>query len=170
MNKPPVRPIRIEGDTAYVTLTRGYEAIIDAADIPLVEGWNWTAFVTTWTVYAMRWQPSGSKQSSLKLHRVIMDAPRGVKVDHINSNGLDNRRANLRLATDSENARNSRRRSDNTSGFKGVTRCKESRRWIAQISDRGGSRHIGRFDTPEAAHAAYLEAAARIYGDFARAS
>jgi hypothetical protein len=89
------------------------------------------------------------------------------ELDHINGDGCDNRIVNLRLATASENMRNRRRRSDNTSGFKGVSWSKRSGRWIAHIGINRKIIHLGLFDTKEAAAAAYAEAAARLHGKFA---
>jgi hypothetical protein len=91
--------------------------------------------------------------------------PTGL-IDHQNGDGTDNRWANLRLATSSLNAANSRRRSDNTSGFKGVSRCRGAR-WRASIQLNGKFKHLGHFDTPEEAHAVYCAAAANYFGEFA---
>ena len=164
-----IRPVRINGDIAFVPLTQGYDAIIDAADVPLVEGFNWTANVGPRLVYAVRWvRLADGKWRAIGLHRTILDAPDERQVDHVNSNGLDNRRSNLRLATASQNQHNQRRRCDNTSGFKGVYWHKERAKWRARIKLIGHHKHLGYFDTPEAAHAAYVEAANRFHGEFAR--
>lgn len=88
-------------------------------------------------------------------------------VDHRNMNGLDCRRENLRAATKSQNTRNSRLRRNNRSGFKGVTET--SKGWRAQCRFDGRNHHLGYFDTPEEAHAAYFAAACEHAGEFARA-
>ena len=97
-----------------------------------------------------------------------MGLGRGDKsvVDHINGNGLDNRKANLRIASATENGRNRRRHSNNTSGFKGVK--KDKGRWVANIGGSKNRIRLGSFETPEEAHAAYCEAANRLHGEFAR--
>lgn len=92
------------------------------------------------------------------------------KVDHRNLLRHDNRWSNLRLATDGENARNAPARKRNTSGFKGVSLFKQSGKWKAQIQSDRKTYHLGLFLTPEEAHAAYAEAAARLHGEFARAA
>jgi hypothetical protein len=168
-----VRPIRIEGDIAYITLTKGYVAVIDAADVPLVEGFNWCAMVRSHTVYAVRGECSGQKQRLVRMHRALMGDPEGLEVDHIDGDGLNNRRhgttCNLRIATRSQNGCNCGIRSNNSSGFKGVSWSAPTAKWRAEIRLHGKSRHLGYHDTPEAAHAAYVQASARMHGDFGRA-
>jgi hypothetical protein len=88
-------------------------------------------------------------------------------IDHINGVRDDNRIANLRLATPTENARNQRKGKRNTSGFKGVSFCKKTQKWSAHIQANGKSRRLGRFETPEEAHAAYCTAAKEFFGEFA---
>jgi hypothetical protein len=98
------------------------------------------------------------------------------QVDHINGDRIDNRMANLRLATNQQNQRNSKLPRDNTSGFKGAflvssrKHWKKGRRWKAAITVNSRSIHLGYFATPEEAHAAYCAAAEKHYGEFARAS
>jgi hypothetical protein len=91
-------------------------------------------------------------------------------IDHANGISSDNRWANLRPATRSQNLANKGKSPFNTSGFKGVSFCKTTDRWRAQIEVRGTPVHIGRYDTPEEAHAAYIEAAREYFGEFARAA
>lgn len=166
-----VRPIIIEGDIARVSLTKGYWAIIDAADVHLIDKWKWGALIGRRSVYAVR--KAGlvdGKRKTVLMHRSILAAPRDMQIDHINSNGLDNRRSNLRLATHTENIRNSRMRVTNTSGYKGVHRHKKSGRWIAKIRAGGKQMTLGYYDTPQEAHAAYAIAAEKMHGEFARAA
>ncbi len=167
--KRTIRPIIISGNTAFITLSQGYIAKIDAADVALVEGVNWCATVDPCTVYAMRTEQIGGRQKTIKLHRQIMDPPHGLQVDHISGDGLDCRRKNMRLATRFQNARNARRSRANTSGFKGVSWHVGGQNWQAMIWGRGKNKHLGHFTTPEAAHAAYVEASERLWGEFARA-
>ena len=110
--------------------------------------------------------PGGTKrESTLSMHRFIMDAPKGMQVDHINGNGLDNRKCNLRICTKSDNAKNRRLNKNSKSGFKGVSPRKSKKSpWVAQISGR----LIGYYDDPEEAAKAYDEEAKKEYGEFAR--
>lgn len=167
MAKKAIRPIRIEGNIAYVTLTKGYVAILDANDVPLVSGWNWSALVKKTTVYAVR--KLGSRgEAAVYMHRAILPVAAGQLVDHIDGNGLNNRRENLRSASHVQNCRNQRRCTRNTSGFKGVTWCARRRKWRAQIAADGKRHDLGFFPSPEEAHAAYAEASARLHGCFGR--
>lgn len=90
-----------------------------------------------------------------------------VWLDHINGNTLDNRISNLRAVTPSQNAANKRPRRDSTSGLKGVYFYPHENKWRSQICRDGITRSLGVFDTPEAAHEAYNEAAAALFGEHA---
>jgi HNH endonuclease/AP2 domain len=162
------RPIRIEVQVAYVQLTKGYEAVIDAADIHLVDGCNWTASVQSNAVYAHRKDYSLEKSKKVFLHRVIMCPPDNLHVDHVNGNGLDNRRKNLRLATRSQNLSNSVVPVTNTSGFKGVVWEKRRLKWFAQIQKNGRHIFLGYYSSAQLAHEAYCEASAKFHGEFGR--
>lgn len=93
-----------------------------------------------------------------------------MDVDHINGNPSDNRLANLRRATNSQNQQNRRLGSNNTSGYKGVFFNKQCRKWAATIFADGRARHLGLFSTPDQAHVAYVDAAKKFFGEFARAA
>lgn len=171
------RPIRIEGDIAYVPLTKGYEAIIDAADVTLVGRFNWAARICrkrdggVYSVYAFRSVilPDGTK-SGVQMHRFLCEPPAGYDTDHADGNGLNNRRSNLRAATRSQNLQNARRRSDNTSGLRGVTKRKDCNRWQAVIWVNKKALYLGVFETKEAAHDAFRAAQAKHHGEFGRAA
>ena len=89
-------------------------------------------------------------------------------VDHFNSDKTDNRWRNLRQATQSQNNANSRRRADNTSGFKGVCWYEATGKWSSRIGVGGKKINLGYFDKPHLAYAAYCLAARKHFGDFAR--
>ena len=145
---------------SWVALGRGAFALIDATDAALVGERCWTLSRRANKLYAT--------SRGVYLHRVILGAPRGQEVDHINGDGLDNRRSNLRLCNRSENARNATRHFDGASGFKGVCRNKNGKRWLAQIFRNGSTARLGVFDTAEDAARAYDRASVRLDGEFAR--
>ena len=166
------RPVRFDGDTAYIQLTKGMETVVDLADANL-GGFNWQAAVTGRMTYAHRVVsgPAGRRNVVL-IHRVIAERAGlcvgGVEVDHRDGNGLNNRRQNLRVATTAQNQHNSRRHVDNTSGVKGVHRRTVDGRWEAKLQVDGTRLHLGTFATREDAAAAYAEAALLRHGVFAR--
>ncbi len=88
-------------------------------------------------------------------------------LDHKNRNSLDDRIENLRPANQSQNMANSRLSSNNTSGFKGVRWTKKTKKWQAVIKVNYRNIYLGQFEDPAEAHAAYLDAAKRYFGDFA---
>lgn len=153
--------------TARIPLTRGLVAIVDEADLTLVEGRRWCAHLKRRTIYAVC-REAGRK---IRMHRVILGVPPGIEVDHINGDGLDNRRCNLRMANRLENTRNRRLDADNTTGFKGI-RLKpdtpRARPWEARIPINGRRVSLGHFATAEEAARAYDNAALRFFGEFAR--
>ena len=168
MKKKPPSPIRIEGDIAFVMLHNGEEAKIDVSDIPLVEGVRWTCLTKGTNSYAVRRGLVSGVYGTRLMPRLLIDAPKGLLVDHINMDGLDNRRANLRLATPSQNRCNAPKLRNNTSGYKGVSWNPVAKKWAANISFNRKPRTLGYFDTPEEAHAAYCRASAELHGEFSR--
>ena len=102
------------------------------------------------------------------MHREILKAPDGIYVDHINRNGLDNRKANLRLATRQQNARNTpKTRRTTHSKYTGVSLRARHGKWCATIFANGRNTHLGHFDNQLDAAKAYDKAAKKHYGEFA---
>ena len=99
---------------------------------------------------------------------VTGDWPAGEVVDHKNLNRSDNSWDNLREATHSQNHANKALRRDNSTGFKGVTQPRNSKKWKAVITHQGRIHYLGVHASPELAHAAYCKAAQRLFGEFAR--
>lgn len=102
------------------------------------------------------------------LHRVIMNAPIGMHVDHIDGDTFNNRKSNLRLCACYENIRNQKVRTSNTSGFKGVFRVVKSGRWKATIRANGRPLVLGTFGSASEAALAYNFAARHYHGEYAR--
>jgi hypothetical protein len=133
MSNPILRPIRIEGDLAYVPLTQGYEAIIDAEDAEAAGQHNWYARVFPHTVYAATKICPNGKQKALYLHRMIQKTPQGLDTDHADCNGLNNRKSNLRSCSPAQNGRNRKPQKGGSSRLKGVSFRKECGKWEAKI-------------------------------------
>ena len=112
--------------------------------------------------------------SSYRLHRLAFLYMEGewpqAKVDHINGDRADNRWANLRHATIRQNSHNRKTRSDSKCGLKGVSWNARPQKWMARIGVDGKSKYLGVYKTPEEAHTAYVVAADRYFGEFARAA
>lgn len=151
-----------------IPLTKGQAALLDDCDAHLA-ALRWSSKPDSRTTYAFRWtqRPDG-KRVRLRLHRAVLNAPPGVEVDHINGNGLDCRRSNLRLATASQNKANVALRRDSKSGFKGVSFDARDRKWCARIQVAGRKIGLGRFTDPVSAARAYDAGALRYFGTFAR--
>lgn len=168
----PLRPFRVDGDVAYLLLTQGHEAVVDAEDIGKLSLFNWQAQVHKYPdgrvrcVRACRSTYSNGALTLLYLHRVVLGAPPGVVVDHINGNTLDNRKINLREATPKENSRNARKRVDNSSGYKGVSFNKHTQSWQARIRVDGCLKYLGVYETAEEGYEAYCKAALKYHGEF----
>lgn len=153
-----------------IALTKGHVALVDDADAERVLQHKWRAMVRrNGTAYAVRTLPwvDGKRPCQL-MHRFIMGARDGEDVDHRDGNGLNNQRANLRACSRTQNLGNSKRYRNNTSGLKGAAYNSRLGRYTASITVSGRTRYLGSFITPLEAHAAYNEAAAEAFGEFAR--
>lgn len=147
----------------WVPLTRGLCALVDEEDYEMVSAYRWIANTP---IKSTRTYAIGQNYDEIvPMHRLILNAPKGVHVDHINLNGLDNRRQNLRPCSPSQNHAN-QVKSHGTSRFKGVSR--NGRRWEASIVKDYRKHALGFYDNEEDAAKAYDEAARRLHGEFAR--
>lgn len=150
-----------------IQVSGGNVTLVDQADSDLAS-LNWHLMQK---MHVRCNRPDGKKPL---LHRVIMSRIIGrellasERVDHIDGNPLNNVRQNLRLATDTQNAWNTKMRSTNTSGYKGVYWHKARNKWCAWITCQGKRRYLGYFDDIEDAHRAYEDAARKLFGEFYR--
>ena len=153
-----------------IPLTQGKYSIVDQQDYKILSAYNWRVCKTKGknTLYAERGLLlSSGRWTRLLMHRqLIPDVPADYCIDHINGSGLDNRRANLRLATVAQNAANSRPRKS-LSGFKGVSFAKDKKLWRSSIVVDGKRKHLGYFRNPLDAAKSYDAAAKKYFGEFA---
>lgn len=152
--------------TVEIPLTRGLVAIIDAADFEIVSQFRWEAHANGKGGKFCARAVHGSAVR-VRMHRVIMDAPRWLEVDHRDGDTLNNRRCNLRLATRAQNQRNTGAQSRSRTGVKGVTVSK-SGGYCARITVDGQQIHLGSFATLLEASLEYDRAAAIYFREFAR--
>ena len=150
-----------------IMLSRGYVTIIDEADEDLVRLIGWRAQGRAPNIYAAIKIGGRRSPRVLYLHRALLAAPKGLEVDHINGDKLDNRRSNLRLATRKENGRNQKLNARNKTGIAGVTIDKNGRFW-ARLKFEGRQLELGRHCRIEDAAAARAAAEVKYFGEFRR--
>lgn len=143
-------------------------ALVDDEDYARINSVKWSAYYNKWTrtFYARRCVKEGKKTTSEWMARKILNAPKGVLVDHINHDTLDNRKANLRLATQSQNQTNRGTTVLTTTGYKGVYPHKNTSRYFAAININGKQKWLGIFETAEEGAIAYNEASIKYHGEF----
>lgn len=159
--------------TMYVPLIGaldGERAVVDRADAGLVAGFFWFVHRNGNVTYAR----AQHRKLDILMHRLVAGAGADESVDHWNLDGLDNRRANLRVATKSQNGANRGKQQPRknsaaySSRYKGVYWHSSRSQWKAQLHTRDRCIHLGRFESEEAAAHAYDEAALGLWGEFAR--
>ena len=145
----------------------GLYALIDEADFELVSQYQWYPSWCNGKLYAAAYGGGGrAHPQTLRMHRLVTGAAKGQQVDHVNGDGTDNRRCNLRLSTQSQNMANIRKLAG-TSRYKGVHWDQDRGKWMARVRIGGIAKNLGRFDCEEDAAVAYDDAAYREFGEFA---
>ncbi len=165
-------------DSISIKLSRGQVSLIDQCDADLAQLKWYAAYFPKYAhggnYIARRMYRIGGKQVVRQLHRMILERVLGRELDpkeicdHVNGNPLDNRRCNLRLATFAQSSRNVAISKHNSTGYKGVYWNKKQQKFCAQIQVNGKRIHLGSFDDPVEGHKAYIAAAKKYHGEFAR--
>lgn len=140
-----------------IPLTKGKVAIVDDDDFDRLNNYSWYYNNSGYVARKLR---TKGVQTTILMHREIMNPPKGMVIDHINHNPLDNRKENLRITTQSFNIRHSKLRKNNTSGFIGITKVKRKKEWMAQLTLNRKCINLGYYETPEEA--------AKVYQDYVR--
>lgn len=153
-----------------IKLTQGKFVFVDDCDYKYLNQWKWYTKKDRHTFYAVRnlRKSKHTSQTPVYMHGVILQRI-GIKfqqVDHIDGNGLNNCRSNLRAATNQENSFNQRLAKNNTSGHRGIIWYKRYQKWMAEIRTNGRLKFLGYFDNIEEAIRAYDEAAIKYYGKY----
>lgn len=151
-----------------IKLTQNKVTFVDDEDYPILNEYQWY-YNSKRTGYAVRngVNPVTNKPCMIYMHREVNKTPAGMFTDHIDGNGLNNTRANLRTCTHSENMWNTKQRINNTSGYKGVYFYNKTKKWKSQIQINGKRKSLGYFTSPELAYEFYCLAADMLHGNFA---
>jgi hypothetical protein len=155
--------LKRKGDTVKeIPLTQGKVALVDDEDFERVNRFKWCATKSKYSHYARR------TLKSISMHRMIISAPSGFDVDHINGNGLDNRRENLRICTRSQNQWNMNNVRKGSSNYKGVSWNKCALKWAAIIQKNYKTYFLGYFESEIEAAENYDAKARELFGPFAK--
>ena len=145
-----------------IKLSRGLVAVVDTSDYRWLSEWKWSALLAPRTAYAIRRDYAAPGQPMIYMHRLIMGATDGQEVDHIDHDGLNNRRSNMRTCTRAQNSQNQRPQSAH---YKGI--CRDGTGWRALITANKKVHYIGVYLTAIGAAHAYNMAATELHGEFA---
>jgi hypothetical protein len=151
-----------------IPLSQGMVVVVDDCDFSLVKNRKWCAVLQNGNYYAQTWQRTNGRYTTKMMHRLILGATRGSVIDHINGNGLDNRRSNLRFCSFSENQWNRKPNKNSKTGVKGVHWSAKEKKYVAQIREHGKRIMLGSFRSIEEAALAYREKAKQLFGVFAK--
>ena len=150
-----------------IPLSQNQFAMVDDDDFQLLKDFKWTALKHGNTFYAGRFEAIGKgKRRLVRMHRFIMGAKEEETVDHIDRNGLNNTKENLRMVTSSQNAWNRAKGKNGSSPYKGVSFHKDTGKYVARIMIEGKAKSLGYFDNPEEASVAYEKAADEYFGSY----
>jgi hypothetical protein len=152
-----------------IQLTQGKVTLVDDDDFEYLNQWKWYVNNLSGKFYVIRNHRENKKfVAQLLMHRFIMNPSKGLVVDHLNGDTLDNRKCNLRVCTYSQNRMNSTKTIYNKSGYKGVYWHKLGKKWVSTIELNKTKHYLGLFYDIKEAAKAYNDAAIKFYGEFAK--
>jgi HNH endonuclease len=154
-----------------IKLNKGQFALVDDEDFEIANSSRWHISQYGYAAKSVHWgfDVNHKRIKTLEfLHRLLLSAPKGYDVDHINLNKLDNRKSNLRICKRSGNVQNRSKLVTNTTGYKCIYRDKTRDLWKVQIGANGKLHHIGRFVELSDAISARDRAIKELHGEFAR--
>ena len=155
---------------AKINLTQGYEATVDDEDMAKLAPYKWHIVLTPYSNYARAgvWDKARKNNIGIMMHRMVLGLPRSRRpvVDHINHDGLDNRKANLRICNMRQNMGNVKMWKHNTSGHRGVYWSKATKKWHATLAINSIPKFIGYSEDKMEAVRMYQEAAKKHFGEF----
>lgn len=153
-----------------IPLTQGKFAIVDDEIYDFINQWKWLAILRPNTFYVSRRILAGEygyhRNGQIWMHRVINKTPVGLVTDHVNGDGLDNRKVNLRTATSSQNGGNRKPNQIAKSRHKGVSWNTRYQRWRVDIKVGEKRTYLGLFHDEDEAAAIYNAASERLFGEF----
>lgn len=155
-----------------ISLTRGESAVVDDIDYERLNKIKWALGTYRGNIkYAVKMKRVDGRMTCILMHRMILGATAGTQIDHIDHNGLNNQRSNLRFCTTSQNQANRRIKRNTITGFKGVFKGDPRRTinpWFSQIGVRNKKLYLGSWPSPSLAALAYNEAAKKYFGEYAQ--
>lgn len=159
-------------DTIEIALSGKYGVdkvfLIDSDDIEKINtGRKWSCSKVGYAFCDTR-NYARTEGKLVYMHHLIVDVPKGMVVDHINGNKLDNRKSNLRICNQRQNTWNKRKRSNNKSGYTGVSWNKAASKWSAEVRKDGEKHYLGLYVSKHAAAKAYNRKAKELFGEFTR--
>jgi hypothetical protein len=152
-----------------IKLTQNMVALVDDEDFENLNRFKWCVSKRDKTHYACRAIYNHDDQSCtiIQMQKQIIDSPLGMEIDHIDGNGLNNQKSNLRACTHQQNQMNRALSKNNSSGFKGVSLYKGRNKWNSYIKVNYKKINLGYFKTKEEAALTYNAAALKHFGEFA---
>jgi hypothetical protein len=147
----------------YIPLTKGLKAAVDSEDYLMLIQRKWYAVKS-----GSGYRAYSDSPFRVSMHGLIMNLQKGFEVDHIDGNGLNNCKYNLRICVHSQNLQNQRKQTGTSSRFKGVSWNKNVKKWHAYIKSKGIRYNLGFYDKEEDAALAYNIFAVGLFGEFAK--